>query len=53
MERMHFSEIMDYFLEYERIGDRLYTWDELCAMHQAENDLCLQWDDQQEWMEYA
>jgi hypothetical protein len=53
MERMHFSEIMDYFLEYERAGDRLYTWDELCAMHQAENDLCRQWDDQQEWMEYA
>ena len=45
MERMHFSEIMDYFLEYER-ADRLYTWDELCAMHQAENDLCRQWDDQ-------
>ena len=49
---MHFSEIMDYFLEYER-ADRLYTWDEFCAMHQAEDDLCHQWYDQQEWMKFS
>ena len=53
MECMHFSEIMDYFLEYERDSGLLYSWDEFCAMHQAEDDLCHQWDDQQEWMKYA
>ena len=50
---MSTSEVMSYFLDYEQAGDRLYTRHELLAMHQAEDDLCRQWDDQQEWMEYA